>query len=504
MKRKIIFIFAVLCSLQLRVHAQSADTDSTAYISVADNNGLLQPIQPAYLDGVVTSPPWRGNWFVSLSGGAAAFLGTPLGCEDLFGRIRPTNNVAVGKWFTPAIGSRISYQGMWITDCESAGQNYHYVHADMMWNVLGRKYDRQERVRWNLSPLLGVGLLRNATHGSNHFAFSYGLQGECNISRRVSFIMELSGTMTFQDFDGYGKANRIGDNMLTLTAGFSFHLGKVGWKRVVDANPYIRQNDWLIDYANSLMESNRRYAGQHKREARTLAELKKILEIEGLLDMCSRLFESDNDEYAAFPRNDYSGLNSLRALLRNRDWNGRSPLIDRNAVAGDKRRVRNDTELETGNESLDDKHEDGGSQFVAEQSGNCGNVTEKESSFTDYLSFMESGNECIGPPVYFFFALGTNRLTDASQTVNIDELARVAKKYGLTITVAGAADSATGTSDINNKLSGARTDFIVAELRKRGIPAERIHATSYGGIDSYTPVEANRHTRVELYFQPDK
>lgn len=43
--------------------------------------------------------------------------------------------------------------------------------------------------------------------------------------------MELSGTTTFQDFDGYGKANRLGDHMLSLTAGFSFHIGKVGWKR---------------------------------------------------------------------------------------------------------------------------------------------------------------------------------------------------------------------------------------------------------------------------------
>ena len=49
--------------------------------------------------------------------------------------------------------------------------------------------------------------------------------------------MELSGTTTFQDFDGYGKANRLGDHMLSLTAGFSFHIGKVGWKRAIDPSP---------------------------------------------------------------------------------------------------------------------------------------------------------------------------------------------------------------------------------------------------------------------------
>ena len=97
-----------------------------------------------------------------------------------------------------------------------------------------------------------------------------------------------------------------------------------------------------------------------------------------------------------------------------------------------------------------------------------------------------------------------NRLTDASQLVNIDELARVAKKYGLAISVAGAADSATGTPDINNTLSVARADFIVAELLKRGIPQDMIQTVSNGGIADFTPIEANRHTRVVLYFQLDK
>ncbi len=509
MRRKIIFIFAVLCSLQLRVNAQAVETGDAAYASIVDDNGLLQPMQPAYLDGVITSPPWSSNWFVTLSGGAAAFLGTPLGCDDLFGRIRPTYHVVVGKWFTPAIGARIGYQGMWLRDSQSANQNYHYVHADLMWNLLGRRYGRQEQVRWNLSPFLGVGLLHNASNGRNPFAFSYGLQGEYNISRRVSFVMELSGMTTFQDFDGYGKADRLGDNMLTLTAGFSFRIGKSGWKRVADANPYIRQNDWLIDYANSLAESNRRYANQHEKDARTLVELKKILEIEGLLDRCSRLFENDNREYAIFPRNDYSGLNSLRARLKNRDWDGRSPLIDQGTTKSGKKIVRDkadtnssDSSSSTGNGSniSDGGQSDDRSQSASERSGGYGGGADTDASYTEYLSLIESGEECIGAPIYFFFALGTNRLTDASQLVNIDELARVAKKYGLAISVAGAADSATGTPDINDTLSVARADFIVAELLKRGIPAEMIHSVSNGGIADYMPIEANRHTKVELHF----
>ncbi len=84
--------------------------------------------------------------------------------------------------------------------------------------------------------------------------------------------------------------------------------------------------------------------------------------------------------------------------------------------------------------------------------------------------------------------------------LNLDELARVAKKYGLSVKVTGAADSSTGTPILNGSLSTLRADHIVAELEKRGIPIERIVKVSRGGIADHVPVEANRHTKVELFF----
>lgn len=108
--------------------------------------------------------------------------------------------------------------------------------------------------------------------------------------------------------------------------------------------------------------------------------------------------------------------------------------------------------------------------------------------------------KCIGSPVYFFFNLNTVHLTDASQILNLDELARVANKHGLSVRVIGAADSSTGTPVLNNSLSMSRTDYIVSELGKRDIPTERIVKVSRGGIADHIPVEANRHTKVELFF----
>lgn len=477
MTKNIIFIFAALCTLQARAAVQSSEKDTVRCISHYDNMELFQSFQPSYLDGVIVPVHGSGNWFVSMAGGVTAFLGTPLGCEDLFGRLKPSYNLAIGKWFTPWVGARINYGGLQFKDGTLAVQDYHHLHADLLWNVLGGSYARQEQVRWHLSPFAGIGLLHNATNGRNPFAISYGIQGQYRITRRVSVLVELSGTTTFQDFDGYGRANRLGDHMLSLSAGFTFHLGKVGWKRPIDTSPYVSRDRQLVDYANALSERNSRYAGQHDKERRTLAELKKILEIEGLLDTYSHLFDDDGTiGHNGYPRNNYSGLNSLRTRLKNRHWDGKTPL---------KGQSKNGNAL---TDSIPD--------FGTGQPGVL-----PDSTLAGYAALMQSGRECIGAPIFFFFELGTSRLTDASQLVNLDELVRVAKKYGLHVRVTGAADSATGTTDINNALSISRADYIASELNKRGLLPDRIIKTGNGGISDYVPTEANRHTRVTLSFE---
>ena len=361
-------------------------------------------------------------------------------------------------------------------------QRYHYVHADLLWNVLGRGYARQEQVRWGLVPFAGIGLLHHATNGHNPFAVSYGVQGQYRISRRVSAVAELSGTTTFQDFDGYGRANRLGDHMLSLTAGFTFHIGKTGWKRAVDAAPYIRRSERLAEYVDFLSEENRRYAGRHDCDRRTLAELKKILEIEGLLDAYGHILQEDGEVGKDYPVNNYSGLNSLRARLKNKHWNGKSPL---------------EGQAPNGNGRADSlQHWPDSVPGLG--TGQFENLP--DSTLADYAVRMQSGRECIGAPIFFFFERGTSHLTDPSQLVYLDELARVAKKYGLKVKVTGAADSATGTIGINNALSASRADYIASELNKRGLSPDRMTKTGEGGISDYAPTEANRHTRVELFF----
>ena len=83
MTKQIILIFAVLCSVQVQANSRYTERDTVQHEFFHDATELFQPLQPVYLDGVVVPRTGSGNWFVSVTGGATAFLGTPLGCETL-------------------------------------------------------------------------------------------------------------------------------------------------------------------------------------------------------------------------------------------------------------------------------------------------------------------------------------------------------------------------------------------------------------------------------------
>lgn len=468
MRNKFILSLALSVSMGAYAEDRFSVLDTATVVQIEDGANLFRPVEPSCLKGALVTSTWSGHWFIQVAGGTTAFLGKPLGCNDLFGRMEPAFHVAVGKWFTPSVGGRLDYGGMQINDYLDNRQKYQYLRADLMWNVLGDRFknDDQTYHRWSFIPYAGVGMLHNKDNGNKPFAISLGLQVQYHLSRRMAVMAEVGDMLTMQDFDGYGKANTFGDNLLSASLGLSVTLGKTVWKRAVDVRPYMMQNDCLYDYVTSVCEQNDRLRSQHEQDLLVREQLRKILAIEGLLNNYMHLFENDAASYTddGYPKNDYSGLNSLRARMKNRG----------NATA-DSKQIGSDKCLET--------------------SG-----IEKDASSDDYLTLVQSGEICLGAPVYFFFNVGTANLVNASQLTNLEEVARIAKKYGLSVRVVGAADSATGTTAINDNLSKLRAEFIVNELVKYGMESGTISQSYDGGIDDYSPKEANRHTRIMLYL----
>lgn len=427
--------FFMMASLFVAGHSTvSADVikrDSTQFKMPAIHSNWLAEIEPTYTKDVVVGSPWARNWFVSIGAGTSAFVGTPLGCEDLFGRMQPALQFSAGKWFTPSIGVRASYQGfgMKFTDANITDHTYHAAHAELLWNVIGGANTHNELGlhRWTLAPYVGGGIIHHETNGNVPFTINYGVMAAYRLNKRLSVNMELAGLNTFQDFDGQGKARRFGDQMYTLSAGLTLNIGKVGWKRAVDAHPYRQQNEFLKDYINTMLEKKR------AREAASM-HLDTSLSNQG----------------------EYSGLASLRARLAHKDWNGSGDMPADN---------------ETGTDTI--------------------------------AGHTSDSRKLIGVPFYFFFTINTCDLTDQSQLQNLTNLAKVAKQYHLDVYVDGAADSATGTESINASLSEARARYIAKLLHDMGVADGTIHIRANGGIDKFSPVQRNRHTRVMVQSRTD-
>lgn len=476
MKRIFLFMLPMAFSMGAQAYnVNIADTVCTRHREYFKEK--WETVQPSYLTDVVSVSTWKDNWFLNVSGGTSAFLGSPLGCEDLFGRMKPTLAVSAGKWFTPAIGGRLSYQDFRFKDSRLETQSYQFCHADLLWNVLAGLDRGNTPCRWSLIPYAGAGIIHHKGSGHHPFALSYGIQGRYRLTDRFHLLAELGGTTTFKDFDGYGASDQFGDNLVGLTAGISFTIGKVGWRKVIDPVPYIRQNEELAVHALCLAGKNRGLQKNNAMNLAIIAELKKILELEGLLDRyadkLSELVGNAESQTASsgYPRNNYSGLNSLRARLN------QSPLTEASDSTSSAHPAAHTNE-----------------QIVSQR--------QHTHHLDSDASQLVSDSLYVGAPIYFFFVLNTGHLTDTSQLINLDGIARIANKHRLHIRVSGAADNATGNETLNNSLGLCRAEYIKAQLIKRAVPSNRIEIVSEGGIDDYSPNEANRNACVRLLSPP--
>ena len=365
---------------------------------------------------------WGANWFLSAKGGVSAFIGKPVGHGDLFDREKPLLNVSVGKWFTPHVAGRLAFQGLQLKDANMVSCNYQNLHVDFLYNLTAHSDGMQ---KWDIIPYAGCGLIHNSYNGQKPFAISYGLIGRYRLSERLHLSGELGATTTWQNFDGQGASDKFGDHLLQASIGLSVTIGKVGWKNSHRCTQIYRESL----YDNELHE----------------------------------LHELNVNSGKNHERNSYSGLNSLRKRLANKDWNGTDSL-DSDSIYGDADSIAISNNMK-------------------------------------YLRSMKSGKKYIGAPIYFFFKIGTHELTENAQFINIKEVSEVIKKYGLQARIIGAADSETGTPEINERLSVERADYIAGLLKAHGVDETHIQKKHRGGIDSYEPLNGNRNTCVVLYFK---
>lgn len=160
-----------------------------------------------------------------------SFLNSPNTPTDFNGRTKGILNISFGKWHTPFVGNRLSFQGLSFIDYMKETQNYQNYHLDFLLNVSSffRK-DFTGLYKWNLSPYIGLGAVNNSSLKKVSFGVSYGMIITYSILRRLNLSLELGNTVTSKKFDGFGKTDSFGDNLLSASIGLTLNIGSEGWK----------------------------------------------------------------------------------------------------------------------------------------------------------------------------------------------------------------------------------------------------------------------------------
>lgn len=106
--------------------------------------------------------------------------------------------------------------------------------------------------------------------------------------------------------------------------------------------------------------------------------------------------------------------------------------------------------------------------------------------------------EFVNTPVSVFFNLNKSSIASQKDLVNVQALAKYAKENNAKLMVNGYADSATGTAEVNQKLSEKRAEVVAKELQKMGVDESNITAKGNGGVDELSPISFNRRATVQV------
>ena len=195
------------------------------------------------LEGKIVRGPYEtnrfgDNWFIGAGGGINIFLN-----EGYDIKISPSVDANFGKWFTPAVGMRVGYQGfmsqVWSPQPGILGSTldsdkgsylqkvgYMYFHGDFLWNISDAIGGYKETRFWDFVPYLHAGYFRSygvddVDFHDNEFAVGAGLLHQLRLARRLDLIIDMRATVV---------GGRVIDNsgvgiLPSVTAGLAVDLG---------------------------------------------------------------------------------------------------------------------------------------------------------------------------------------------------------------------------------------------------------------------------------------
>ena len=179
------------------------------------------------------------NWFIGAGGGVNLLWNEDY--KEM--KIGPSIDANFGKWFTPAVGMRVGYQGfqtqIWSDTPSVLGTSfdknkdmylqkmgYMYIHGDFLWNISNAIGGYKEHRFWDFVPYLHSGFFRsygldNADFADNEFAMGAGLLHNLRLARRLDLVIDMRATVVNGRIHGADGVAVLP----TVTAGLAVDLG---------------------------------------------------------------------------------------------------------------------------------------------------------------------------------------------------------------------------------------------------------------------------------------
>lgn len=241
----------------------------------------------------VATNSFRANWYVSAGADFTAAYTSQENCcnKNPFSVDRGTFgfDVAVGKWFTPGIGLRTKFNGIWAkqvnTRDDHHSYNYWNIHEDVTFNLSNLLFGYNEKRVWNFIPYVGMGVMRNMSANEYALTYNFGLLNNFRVSSRVQIFADLSctageGFIDGADFGYPAKsvfATRRYDKLVGLSVGVTYNLGKHTWEKTPDVDALMAMNKEQLDALNASLKEQQ---DENARLRDMLANQKPVTKVE--------------------------------------------------------------------------------------------------------------------------------------------------------------------------------------------------------------------------------
>ncbi len=229
---------------------------------------MAQEAVPTEKYSVATNSFWS-NWFVQANVVGTSFYGSQEGAfmkpKTLFKNYR-TNlgfSVALGKWFTPGIGLRTKFTGIWGRSVigenkKDNASKYWVLNEQVLFNLSNMLCGYSETRVWNFIPYVGAGVGRNMSYNTYSMDLNAGILNMFRLNKKVAINLDINYGLFDPRFDGINATNSTTkntfknmDRTLSVEVGLTYNFGKATWSKTPDVEAIKALSQGQIDALNA-------------------------------------------------------------------------------------------------------------------------------------------------------------------------------------------------------------------------------------------------------------